>query len=93
MSHKRQVPTFRLTLLGGTTMEGPVVSPDRRQVAEHLGQLHQVLREHGAGLVYAGEWRYVPLHAVLEARRGQRWFLLPWPLVDDEAIPGEVPLP
>jgi hypothetical protein len=83
MSEKRNVPTFCLNLKSGAqTLEGPVVSPDRRIVAENLSQLHEVLHEHGACLVHAGSWIYIPTHSIDTAMRGTQRFSLPWPLVD-----------
>ncbi len=84
MSEKRNVPTFRVNLQSGTqTIEGPIVSPDKQHVAENLSELHKMLTDYGACLVYAGQWRYVPFHSIETVLRGTERFSLPWPLVMD----------
>lgn len=81
MSEKRNVPTFRVFVHHqADAMEGAVVSPDQAEVAESLPTLHHILRTHGAVLVYAGEWVYLPVHAIAQVRRGKGRFPLPWPL-------------
>jgi hypothetical protein len=61
-------------------LEGPIVAPDETSVAEHLSAVHGILRQHGAMLLYAGQWVYVPNHAILKIERGGHRFALPWPL-------------
>ncbi|GMA48892.1 hypothetical protein GCM10025857_02490 [Alicyclobacillus contaminans] len=81
MSEKRQVPTFRLHLPEhAQPLEGPVVCPDRTEVATNLTTIHHILKAHDACLVYAGQWVYVPFHAIRKIERGAHRFQLPWPL-------------
>lgn len=85
MSEKQQFPTHRVLPAGDHAwLEGPIVAPDKRRVARDLTDVHEILRADGAILVYAGEWMYLPAHAILRVQRGQRRVSLPWPLVTDE---------
>jgi hypothetical protein len=87
MSNKRQVPTFRVQVVdGGEWMEGPLVAPDRSDVAQNLSTVQRLLQAHGGVLIYAGEWVLLPLHSIRQVRRGRRMFLLPWPLEDTGTV-------
>lgn len=83
MSEKRNVPTFRVRTSGvDGVLEGPVLAPDKSTVALSITDVHQILEPYHAILIHAGEWVYLPLHSVLEVRRGKNRFDLPWPLTD-----------
>lgn len=94
MSEKRSVPTFCLYVQSGPTveeiLEGPVVSPDKREIAQDLGQLNAIFRNHGAVLCYSGKWWYVPTHTLVRCCGGSRRFAMPWPLDEEHA---EIELP
>jgi len=87
MSEKRSVPTFQLYLTPasaaeGDALTGPVVSPDKSEVATDLSDLHRMLRQYGGCLCYAKKWWYVPHHAIVRACGDGARFALPWPLVN-----------
>ncbi|MCY0869203.1 MAG: hypothetical protein OWT27_01265 [Firmicutes bacterium] len=84
MSDKVQVPTLRLLLTaahaGAEWLEGVVVAPDRSAFAVDLATLHQILRNHGALLLYDRQWTYIPAGVLVRAVRGTRRVDFPWPL-------------
>jgi hypothetical protein len=82
MSEKRNVPTFRVFLTHcKEPLEGPIVSPDKQSVAKDLPEIHQILQQCQALLIYDSEWVYLPVHSVYMMRRGKHRFDLPLPLV------------
>lgn len=84
MSEKIQVTTFKVTLVQSEgVLEGPVVSPDQRQFAQRLTDIHQFCSEYQGILLYAKQWTYLPFHSILHVQKGSQWFSLPWPLRED----------
>jgi len=88
MSAKRSVPTFRVyiypTAHGEEFLEGPIVSPDKSEVAHDLTELHRLLDQHGACLCYAKKWWYIPRPTLTRVCMGERRFDLPWPLTAED---------
>jgi len=89
MSEKKNVCTFQIRLLHQDELiEGPIVSPDKSHVAEHLTDVHNILRTEDAILVYSKQWIYVPRHVIHTILRGKTRFLLPWPLTNSVHPPA-----
>ncbi|MCY0876877.1 MAG: hypothetical protein OWT28_11495 [Firmicutes bacterium] len=88
MSTKRSVPTFRVyiypTAHGEEFLEGPIVSPDKSEVATTLTELHSMLDRFESCLCYAKKWWYIPRPTLTRVCMGERRFDLPWPLTADD---------
>jgi hypothetical protein len=85
VSEKRLVPTFRVYLetrfgQAETVYHGPVVSPDRLEVATNLTEVHSICSRFHACLIYDRKWHLINWAHIVEITKGSRRFPIPWPL-------------